>query len=100
MPKGVEEAFYVTNRVMTVSLHKFGACFPGTSDGKDVGDQEGQELLRRQLPPAGGLDDRSFKDIFEPVLSKVMEVFDPSAIVLQCGTDSLTGDRLVCGTLA
>lgn len=29
---GVEEAFYCTNRVMTVSLHKFGNFFPGTGD--------------------------------------------------------------------
>lgn len=28
-----------------------------------------------------------------------MEVFDPSAIVLQCGADSLTGDRLGCFNL-
>ena len=29
---GVEEAFYCTNRVMTVSFHKFGEYFPGTGD--------------------------------------------------------------------
>ena len=27
---GVEEAFYTTDRVMTVSFHKFGDYFPGT----------------------------------------------------------------------
>jgi histone deacetylase 1/2 len=27
---GVEEAFYTTDRVMTVSFHKFGDFFPGT----------------------------------------------------------------------
>jgi len=26
----VEEAFYTTDRVMTVSFHKFGEYFPGT----------------------------------------------------------------------
>jgi acetoin utilization deacetylase AcuC-like enzyme len=31
---GVEEAFYVTDRVMTVSFHKFGDFFPGTGDVK------------------------------------------------------------------
>lgn len=31
---GVEEAFYTTNRVMTVSFHKFGDYFPGTGDVK------------------------------------------------------------------
>jgi histone deacetylase 1/2 len=29
---GVEEAFYTTDRVMTVSFHKFGEYFPGTGD--------------------------------------------------------------------
>ena len=27
---GVEEAFYTTERVMTVSFHKYGDFFPGT----------------------------------------------------------------------
>lgn len=29
---GVEEAFYVTDRVMTCSFHKFGDFFPGTGE--------------------------------------------------------------------
>lgn len=33
---GVEEAFYVTDRVMTVSFHKFGDFFPGTGDIKVI----------------------------------------------------------------
>ena len=32
----------------------------------------------------------------EQVISKIMEVFQPSAIVLQCGADSLAGDKLGC----
>lgn len=31
---GVEEAFYTTDRVMTVSFHKYGEYFPGTGDLK------------------------------------------------------------------
>mmetsp|Transcript_31357 Transcript_31357/g.54510 ORF Transcript_31357/g.54510 Transcript_31357/m.54510 type:complete len:214 (-) Transcript_31357:211-852(-) len=38
--------------------------------------------------------------IFKPVMDKIMEVFRPGAIVLQCGADSLTGnDRLGCFNL-
>ena len=33
-------------------------------------------------------------------MSKVMEVYRPSAIVLQCGADSLAGDRLGCFNLS
>ena len=29
---GVEEAFYTTDCVMTVSFHKYGEYFPGTGD--------------------------------------------------------------------
>ena len=30
----MEEAFYTTDRVMTVSFHKYGEYFPGTGDLK------------------------------------------------------------------
>ncbi|CAG2109130.1 unnamed protein product, partial [Medioppia subpectinata] len=40
---GVEEAFYVTDRVMTVSFHKFGKnFFPETGDLKDIGAERGK----------------------------------------------------------
>lgn len=32
-------------------------------------------------------------------MSKVMETYQPSAVVLQCGADSLSGDRLGCFNL-
>ena len=38
--------------------------------------------------------------IFKPVMTKVIEVYRPSAIVLQCGSDSLAGDRLGCFNLS
>lgn len=34
------------------------------------------------------------------VVSKVMEVYQPNAVVLQCGADSLAGDRLGCFNLS
>ena len=34
------------------------------------------------------------------LFSLVMETFQPSAVVLQCGADSLTGDRLGCFNLS
>ena len=40
---GVEEAFYLTDRVMTVSFHKYGDMFfPGTGGLKDVGHNAGK----------------------------------------------------------
>ena len=95
---GVEEAFYTTDRVMTVSFHKFGEFFPGTGDIVDVGYDRGQNYSVN-FPLGAGIDDESFMTIFKPVISKVMEVYKPGAIVLQCGADSLTGDRLGCFNL-
>ena len=40
------------------------------------------------------MDDESYESIFVPIISKVMETFQPSAVVLQCGADSLTGTAL------
>ena len=95
---GVEEAFYTTDRVMTVSFHKFGDFFPGTGDIKDLGAEKGKHYSVN-VPLNDGIDDKSYSSIFKPVIQKVMEIYRPGAIVLQCGADSLTGDRLGCFNL-
>ncbi|KAI0074784.1 histone deacetylase RPD3 [Panus rudis PR-1116 ss-1] len=92
---GVEEAFYTTSRVMTCSFHKFGEYFPGTGAQEDRGTGEGKGYALN-VPFKDGLTDESLKSVFEPVISKVIEVYQPSAIVLQCGADSLAGDKLGC----
>ncbi len=43
-----------------------------------------------------GIDDECYQNTFVPIMSKVMETYQPSAVILQCGADSLTGDRLGC----
>jgi histone deacetylase 1/2 len=96
---GVEEAFYATNRVMTVSFHKFGEYFPGTGDVLDIGYADGKNYAIN-FPLNDGMDDEAYESVFKPVLSKVMEHFAPGAIVLQCGADSLSGDRLGCFNLS
>ncbi|KAH7434019.1 hypothetical protein KP509_07G097000 [Ceratopteris richardii] len=96
---GVEEAFYTTNRVMTVSFHKFGDYFPGTGDLRDIGHGEGK-YYSLNVPLNDGIDDESYQFLFKPLISKVMEVYQPGAVVLQCGADSLSGDRLGCFNLS
>jgi histone deacetylase 1/2 len=90
---GVEEAFYTTDRVMCVSLHKFGDFFPGTGSIRDCGAKSGK-YYSVNFPLNDGIDDASYESIFKPIIAKVMEVYRPGAVVLQCGADSLTGDRL------
>ncbi|KAG1674871.1 Histone deacetylase Rpd3 [Nymphon striatum] len=95
---GVEEAFYTTDRLMTVSFHKYGEYFPGTGDLRDIGAGRGK-YYAVNFPLRDGIDDDSYEKIFQPVISKVMETYQPSAVVLQCGADSLSGDRLGCFNL-
>uniref|UniRef100_A0A7S3D9E7 histone deacetylase n=1 Tax=Palpitomonas bilix TaxID=652834 RepID=A0A7S3D9E7_9EUKA len=96
---GVEEAFYTTDRVMTLSFHKYGDYFPGTGDICDVGVGRGKNYSLN-FPLLDGIDDSNYESIFKPILDKVMEHYDPEAIVLQCGADSLAGDRLGCFNLS
>jgi histone deacetylase 1/2 len=96
---GVEEAFYTTPRVMTLSFHKFGEYFPGTGDVKDKGFGAGENYAIN-CPLHDGMDDASFLFMFKPIVAKIMEVYAPGAVVLQCGADSLSGDRLGCFNLS
>lgn len=43
------------------------------------------------VPLHDGMDDESFQAVFRPVIGKIMEKFQPEAVVLQCGADSLSG---------
>ncbi|KAH0569817.1 Histone deacetylase [Spironucleus salmonicida] len=91
---GVEEAFYTTNRVLTLSFHKYGKdFFPGTGALSDKG-ADGGAGYAVNVPLDDAIDDDSFLSIFKPVLTDVMQFYRPEAVVLQCGADSLAGDRL------
>nr|VWO98642.1 H15 domain-containing protein [Ganoderma boninense] len=92
---GVEEAFYTTDRVMTCSFHKFGEYFPGTGTQHDQGRGKGRGYALN-IPLKDGITDEAYRSVFQPVIDKIIDVFQPSAIVLQCGADSLSGDKLGC----
>ncbi|KAK3786964.1 hypothetical protein RRG08_037428 [Elysia crispata] len=97
---GVQEAFYLTDRVMCVSFHKYGQLFfPGTGDMYEVGAESGR-YYSVNVPLLTGIDDASYMHIFKPIVSNVMEYYKPTAVVLQCGADSLGSDRLGCFNLS
>ncbi|KAJ2004354.1 histone deacetylase (class I) Clr6 [Coemansia thaxteri] len=96
---GVEEAFYTTDRVMSVSFHKYGDFFPGTGHLNDVGVGKGKGYAVN-VPLRDGIDDESYRGIFQPIMRMIMDRFRPGAIVMQCGTDSLSGDRIGCFNLS
>jgi acetoin utilization deacetylase AcuC-like enzyme len=91
---GVEEAFFTSNRVMTVSFHRYGNdFFPGTGDYDEIG--RGQGLgYSVNVPLKAGIVDEDYDSVFASVIRRVMDVFNPTVIVMQCGGDSITGDRL------
>ena len=97
---GVEEAFYLTNRVMTLSFHQSGASFfPRTGHLNDTGGKMGKNYAVN-FPLLAGMDDVAYESIFKPVIAKAFEMFQPSAAVLCCGADSLSGDRVGCWNLS
>ena len=92
---GVEEAFYITDRVCTVSFHRFSPkrVFPGTGDVCDSGLGAGQNHAIN-FPLLGGISDTAYIEIFKEIVGGVVEKFNPHAIVLQAGADSLVGDSV------
>lgn len=91
---GVEEAFYLSHRVFTVSFHQFGKFFfPETGNISNKGYGSGKNFSVN-VPLKEGLSDKAFEFISKPILSKIVENFKPNVIVLQGGADSLSGDKL------
>jgi len=92
---GVETAFVRSNRVMTVSFHQCTEGFFPEQRGliEHVGEGAGR-LRAVNVPMKKGMDDDGYRRLFEPIMTRVVAVFQPEAIVMQCGADSLSGDRL------
>lgn len=92
---GVEEAFYTTDRVMTMSLHLYRPeyFFPGTGSLTEVGEGAGRGCAVN-VPLLEGCTDEEYLNLFKPILEKIMAVYKPGAVVLQCGADALVGDRI------
>jgi histone deacetylase HOS2 len=100
---GVEQAFESADRVFTLSYHKYGTdkhgypFFPGTGNIDEMGPKDptnrgkGHSL---NIPIDDGIDDEQYEHLFRTITSAVVEKYNPQAIVLQSGADSLGGDRL------
>ncbi|OMH79990.1 Histone deacetylase phd1 [Zancudomyces culisetae] len=88
------EAFYMTDRVMTVSFHKYnGDFFPGTGAIDETGSDMGKHHTIN-VPLKDGINDHEYVGLFKSVIDHVIKAFRPSVIVMQCGADSLGLDRL------
>lgn len=91
---GVQAAFYRRRDVMTISLHETGKLlFPGTGFENEIGEGEGLGFSANvPLPP--GTYDGAYQLAFEQVALPLMRAYDPGAIILELGMDTLAGDPL------
>ena len=101
---GVEQAFWSTDRVMTLSFHKYDkdGFFPGTGPLSSTGplnplNQGAHHALN--VPLNDGIEDDDYIRLFRDIVGPCVDHYQPTAIVLQCGADSLGCDRLGCFNL-
>ncbi|KAJ9666421.1 histone deacetylase [Coniosporium apollinis] len=85
--------------VVTCSFHEYGEYFPGTGELRDTGVGNGK-YYSVNFPLRDGIDDKTYNSVFEPVITAVMDGYRPETVVLQCGGDSLSGNRLGCFNLS
>ncbi|KAK2140531.1 hypothetical protein LSH36_1323g00026 [Paralvinella palmiformis] len=91
---GVENAFCVTQKVMTVSFHKYSTgFFPGTGSVSDIGLGRGR-YYTVNVPLKDGIQDEQYIRIFTKVISAVQNQFQPEVVVCQCGADGLINDPM------
>ncbi|MGE5893642.1 MAG: acetoin utilization protein AcuC [bacterium] len=91
---GVQEAFYDTDRVLTISIHETGTMlFPGTGFVEEMGRRKGLGYsVNVPLPPFS--DDELFLYAFNQIVPPLIAKFKPDFVVSQLGVDSFVGDPL------
>jgi acetoin utilization protein AcuC len=91
---GVQEMFYRTDRVLTVSIHESPVyLFPGTGYVDELGDAEGRGYCVN-VPLTRGSTDAIFIEAFDNVVPPLMDSFEPDLVVLQLGVDTMISDPL------
>ena len=91
---GVQDAFYQSDKVLTISLHESGeTLYPGTGFETEIGDDEGKGY-NVNIPFKAGTDDEVYLFAFEAVVPPLMEHFKPDILVAQIGGDGHKDDPL------
>ena len=91
---GVQEAFYDTDRVLTVSLHESGHYFfPGTGYEDELGEGRGYGYSVN-LPLIAHTDDPLYMKAFDEVVYPLIAAYDPDIIFTQLGADTFRTDPL------
>ena len=80
--------------MLSLSLHKYGdGFFPGTGFYKDIGISSGK-YHSVNFPFNDGIDDDGYFRVYKSIIDTIFDKYQPSVVVLQCGADSLTQDRI------
>jgi len=91
---GVQDAFYETDRVLTISLHETGLyLFPGTGFVEEMGRGAGRGYAVN-LPLAPYTDDEVYLWAFEEIVPPLVRRFQPDVVVSQLGVDTHYRDPL------
>jgi acetoin utilization protein AcuC len=91
---GVQDAFYDTDRVLTISLHESGRhLFPGTGDVSEIGVGAGTGYSVN-VPLAPSTDDDVYLWAFDQVVPPPVNAFEPDVLVTQLGCDTHFHDPL------
>jgi acetoin utilization protein AcuC len=85
---GVQDAFYRSDRVLTVSLHEWGRfLFPGSGMVGDIGEGPGKGYAVN-VPLMPNTDDITYLEAFREVVPPLVERFEPDIMVTQLGCDT------------
>jgi len=91
---GVQEAFYETDRVLTISLHEYGdGFFPQTGLAGEMGKGKGYGYAVN-VPFAPHADDLIFEQALRRIVLPLLEAYRPDLLVTQMGVDALRTDPL------
>ena len=95
---GVQQAFYDTDQVMVISLHRYVVGFFPSKSGsiKERGKHNTLGVgYNLNLPLPRDLQDVDMIKICDLIMNDIATIYDPDVIVLCVGADGLRGDRLV-----
>jgi len=91
---GVQEAFYDTDRVLTISIHESGMhFFPGTGSERETGSGKGKGYSVN-VPLKEHTDDALYMKAFDEVAFPLIAAYDPDIMVTQLGADTFRTDPL------
>ncbi len=84
---GVQNAFYRSKEVMTISMHQSGrTLFPGTGYLHEIGGAEGTGYAVN-IPLQPGASNKELLTAFNEIVKPLFESFNPDLLVTQLGVD-------------